>query len=434
MIRVSGNEGRRLISRVFSRHSELRPRRLTLGHLLNCAGEKLDQVMVAWFPAPHSYTGEEMYEISCHGSPLLESRILESLLELGARTAEPGEFTLRAFLNGKMDLAQAEAVRDLVASQTKFQARVARLQLEGALSKRLAGCKELLVHVVCQLETRLEFVEDEVDPEGPDALLGQLQEASSRLSRMAEHFRLGRKLSEGVQVAVVGKPNAGKSSLFNALLREDRAIVTPVPGTTRDAVSEALDLEGLSARLIDTAGLREAQDEVELLGVERTRRLLGEVDAVVFVVDGSEAFGSSDYEVWRMIRAVPVVVAVNKQDLPQAVEVPREVREGCAAMVAVAAIDGRGIESLRKALYGACAGEEGVEEESLLVTSLRHQRCVVDAQEAIGCAQSAISEGLSEEFVVADLRRALASLGEITGETTVEDILGRIFSTFCIGK
>ncbi len=410
---------------------------MTLGQLHDPQGTPIDRAIVAWFPGPASYTGEDAAEISCHGSPLVVRHLIETLLVLGARLAEPGEFTSRAFLHGKMDLSQAEAVRDLVASQTQFQARVAREQLEGAVARALSPCKESLVEVICQLETRLEFVEDEVEPAALEELGGRLEGIHGQLSGLVEGFGFGRLIEEGVQVAIVGRSNAGKSSLFNALVQEDRALVTAIPGTTRDAVSETIDLLGLSARLIDTAGIRQTDDQVEILGVERTRRLAGEVDVAIFVLDGSELFHESDREVWSLLSgvgALPVILAVNKQDLAQRIQIPEEVESACFARAEVSASSGLGVGALRELTHQACVRDTRVETEGPLITNLRHQGCVRRCRQAVEAARQALRGGASEEFVVEDLRTALRALGEVTGETTVEDLLGQIFSTFCIGK
>ncbi len=434
IVRLSGPESLSILRQLFPEHQRLEPRRQTLGRLVDGSGEAIDQVMATWFAAPHSYTGEEVVEISCHGSPVVAGRIIETFLERGARPAEPGEFTLRAVLNGKMDLAQAEAVRDLIEAQTGYQAQVAREQLEGRLSRRLAASKERLAHVMTHLETRLEFVEDEVEPEEREELAAQLQVVAADLEELTRGFRLGRLVHEGVQIAVVGKPNAGKSSIFNALLQEERAIVTEVAGTTRDAVSETVDLHGISARLFDTAGIRRTEDRVELLGVERTRRLIGDVEAAIFVIDQSTGFEEADWEVWTLLEGVPVVLAVNKQDLAGSGEPPEEVSRGARGRVDTSVPEGRGIEAVREALHGLLVGADRPEAEIPLVTSLRHQQCVQLAREALMVGLMSLKRGASEEFVVEDLRRVLAHLGEITGEVTPDDVLQRIFSTLCIGK
>ena len=284
LIRLSGPSPRLLLEGVFQPSSGegLIPRRSTLGRIAGEGGEVLDQVLVTWFPAPASYTGENVIEVTCHGSLLIVQRIIQRLLGQGARMAEPGEFTKRAFLSGKLDLVQAEAVRDLIESQTAFQARLAVEQLGGRLSRRLEPVRAELVQVLSHMETSLEFVEDEVTPEERETLVERLQEITRDLVQLAGGFELGRLVRAGIEVAITGSPNAGKSSIFNGLLRNNRALVTAVPGTTRDAVSETISIEGLPARLVDTAGIREARDEVEELGIEKTKEYLAGADVHPF--------------------------------------------------------------------------------------------------------------------------------------------------------
>lgn len=437
VIRVSGARTAELISRHFrpQQDRDLHPWRPRVGHFLDAQGKVLDRVLVTLFLAPSSYTGEDLAEISCHGSPPLTRLIVQTLLQgEDARLARPGEFSLRAFLNRKMDLAQAEAVRDLVDSQTAYQARVASEQLEGRLSRALKPLKDELVRIISHMETSLEFVEEEVEPETRDELLAALGRVDRTLEELERSFRWGRIVHDGIVVAITGKPNAGKSSLFNALLREDRAIVTAVPGTTRDALSESISLEGIPARLVDTAGIRESTELVESLGVEKSLQFLRESDVVVFVLDGSLPFEPEDARIWELIRGRPCLAVVNKMDLPRRLEVPPEILEAGAGQAEVSALHGMGLEELRERLLGVVAPGEGVEREQVVLTSERHRHCVERARRRLQRGIEGYRSEMSEEFPLYDLRRSLDCLGEITGETTVEDILDAIFSTFCIGK
>lgn len=437
IVRVSGPRTREFLAsclRAWAR-SPLPERRPVVGHFCNGQGRSLDRVLVTFFAQPASYTGEDVAEISCHGSPLIQRQILEALIALGARLARPGEFTLRAFLNGKMDLAQAEAVRDLIESQTAFQAQVASEQLEGKLSARLKPLKDEIVRVLCHMETSLEFVEDQVEPQAREQLVGRLEEVDRQLAELEDSFRVGRIVHDGVMVAISGKTNAGKSSVFNMLLIEDRAIVTAIPGTTRDALTEAFNLEGIPTRLADTAGIREAEDVVESLGVQKSLEYLRQADAVLFVVDSAEAFGQEDLRVWEFVQDKPCVLVLNKSDLPARVQVPIEVESACVCAVRVSALYGTGLEDLRRALLKVFMPDaDGVEKERILVTSIRHKQCIERARSHLKAGMDSYRSGLSEEFPLYDFRKALDALAEITGETTVEDILEQIFSTFCIGK
>ena len=436
IVRVSGPETKDFLGRLFgaAEKESIPHRRPVLGHFLDQEGRRLDQVLATFFPKPASYTGEDVAEISCHGSPLAVRQIMEALLGQGARLAQPGEFTLRAFLNGKMDLAQAEAVRDLIDSQTEFQARLARQQLEGELSHTLKPLKEELVRIVCHMETAVEFVEEQVEPESQERLIQSLQQVDGQLGELEESFRLGKIVHDGIFATIVGKPNSGKSSVFNSLIRSDRAIVSTTPGTTRDALTETINLGGIPARLADTAGIREATDEVENLGVQKSLQYLEQSDVVVFMVDRADVFGEEDLRVWERVREKLCVLVLNKSDLPCKAVVPEEVKRGCAAIVSVSALKGTNLDELMLALFQVVSLEKEVGGERVMVTNIRHQRCLERARAHLQNGIESYRSGLSEEFPLYDFRKSLDALGEITGETRLEDILEQIFSSFCIGK
>lgn len=436
VVRVSGPQAREIVSRYFraAREGDLRPRQTILGQFVNSHEQRLDRVLVTFFSKPGSYTGEDLVEISSHGSPIVAREIVETLLGAGARLAQPGEFTMRAFLNGKIDLAQAEAVRDLINSQTAFQARIAGEQLEGKLSHALKPVKEELVRILCHMETALEFVDDDLQPETRLRLIQSLEQIDGRLKPLEESFRLGKIVHDGLTVAITGKPNSGKSSLFNALLQEERAIVTAIPGTTRDALTETINLRGIPARLADTAGIRQATDLVEHLGVQKSLEYLKASDVVLFLVDGSECFGEEDAQVWQWVREKPYILVLNKCDLPPRAVVPEEIRCSCAAALQISALHHTHLEELKSALLQVVNPEGGFESEKVMVTNIRHKRCIELSRRHLHAGIESYRAGLSEEFPVYDFRKSLDALAEITGETTVEDILNQIFSTFCIGK
>lgn len=411
-----------------------RPRESFLTRLMDAQGQEIDQALVTYFPSPHSYTGQDVVEISVHGSTWVCRTLLQSALDFGLRLAQPGEFTQRAFLLGKMDLLQAEGVRDLIDSETGFQARVARQQLDGELSRRLAPFKDELVSVISHMETALEFVEDEVAPEGREKLTGRLAGGVGFLADLEESFQVGRLVRDGITIALVGRPNVGKSSIFNALMRADRAIVTEVPGTTRDALRERLNLHGIPVQMVDTAGIRESADEVERLGVERTLREVAEADVAVFVVDGAEAFSDEDSRSWGAVRGLKPLLVVNKRDKGVMIEVPSEVEGACRGRIEVSALKDEGLEELRERLWSLAGGEEASSLEGALLTSMRQQQCVKECRQALMAGLEGYRRGLSEEFALYDLRRALEALGRLTGEVTLDEILNEIFSTFCIGK
>ena len=395
--------------------------------------EPLDRVVVTFFAGPRSYTGEDVVEISCHGSPVLLESALEALLRAGARAATPGEFTLRAFLNRRVDLTQAEAVRDLVEAQTMHQARRAQRQLRGELSRRLAPVKERLVTLIVHLESTVEFVEDDIEPESRAALVAELRETAASLEALTSSYRLGRLVTEGLSVALIGPPNAGKSSVFNQLVEAERAIVTPIPGTTRDLVSERVMLGGIPLRLVDTAGLRETEDTVERIGVERTRSAIADADVVLVVLDATATPREEAESLLVATDGLRRLVIANKTDLEPS---PRWLGElGLEREpLAVSALEGTGIDTLRSAILEISGGRIGLEQDGILVTNARHHALLLSATGHLESASHALASGFSEEVALVGLHGALGDLGELTGETALDDILNRIFTTFCIGK
>lgn len=406
------------------------PRHATL-LTLRAGDEVLDQVLLTAFPAPHSLTGEDVVEISCHGSPAIVRRIVDATLELGAVLAGPGEFTLRALTNGKINLAQAEAIRDLIAAQTDAAVKQASRQLNGELSQALDPYKEKLIEVIVLLESALEFVEDDLPLTQVSKIEETLDLVIAGVDRLSESYSAGRLLQEGARVAIAGRPNVGKSSLFNSLVRNERAIVTDVPGTTRDTLSEAIEIGGVPVLLTDTAGLRETNDNVETLGIERTHRAMGDADLVLLVLDGSSKVGSEDCELLERTADTQRLVVMNKSDLPGF-----EPLTGCAADVEalnVSARTGAGLSALHDAIV-AKLNSVAAEDGSLLITNARHYDLLCNASRELRAANACFRERHSEELVLAPLHNALKLLGQITGETTTEDILSEIFATFCIGK
>jgi tRNA modification GTPase len=439
LVRVSGPDCFTILAQVFSPGracAEVAVRRAVLGRVFDPGtGEELDEAIVTRFRAPHSYTGEDVAEISVHGSPVVVALLLKHLCGRGARLAEPGEFTLRAFLHGRMNLAQAEAVRDVIEANTRYQLKVASRQRSGELARQLELVKKSWIDIIVSLETAVEFVEDDIAPEGRERLAAGLHEIQKEISNWVASFQRGRIVRDGFSLAVVGRPNVGKSSLFNALLAEERSIVTEIPGTTRDLVSEWVEIEGIPVRMIDTAGLREGQDTIEQIGVERSRRVMADVDAILLVLDTSLPWCEEDERVSRSLRTASCVVAFNKCDLAGTwAEKEKGRYGGLWPCVEVSARTGAGIEDLRRAIHQQFFGGTARECEGLLVTNLRHCQCLEAAQERLEAAMAALRAGMSEEFVLTDLHSGLRKLGEITGETTVEEILGQIFSRFCIGK
>jgi tRNA modification GTPase len=396
----------------------------------------LDEAVVTYFAAPHSYTGEDVLEIAAHGSPVLLDWLLRACVERGARLARAGEFTERAFLSGRLDLTQAEAVRDLIEASTLEQARVAARQLGGALSREVRPVKQALVALIGGLEAGIDFAEDDIDVMPAAEIARQVQQVMLPLKKMAESFAYGRVLREGVTLAIVGRPNAGKSSLFNRLVRRERAIVTAQPGTTRDLVTERTVLEdargGVPVELIDTAGLRAAMDEAEALGIAKSREALAEADLVLVVLDATADVNAEERELLADAGlAGRAVVVRNKTDLVNGSAVARDFSPEIEVL-GTSAVTGDGVEELRAHLLARVRGSAEI--ATTPVTNLRQQQAVTGAIEALDATLAGLAESVPHEMLLLDIYRALRSLDELTGETTTEDILALIFSTFCIGK
>jgi len=395
---------------------------------------RIDEALVTFFAAPHSYTAEDVTEIAAHGSPVVLELLLRRALYLGARLAEPGEFTQRAFLAGRLDLTQAEAVRDLIEAQTLTQARQAASQMGGALSRRVGPVKQSLVELIALLEAGIDFAEDDVDVTPEAEIARRIGELTPPLSALEASFARGRIVHDGLTLAIVGRPNAGKSSLFNRLIERERAIVTATPGTTRDTVTERISLDGIPLELVDTAGLRETFEEVEQLGVARSREALADAALVLVVLDATQPLNDEEHRLLEAMRGRPALVAVNKSDLAEEGSAAQEVAGVPAGIPALAtsALTGEGIAALRERILALATG--GAASEPGMLTSLRHHQAIETALEALADAAQANAASIPHEMILLDLYRALGALDSLTGQTTSDDILNLIFSTFCIGK
>jgi tRNA modification GTPase len=394
------------------------------------AAQRLDEVVITYFAKPHSYTTDDIIEISAHGSPVVLRHIVELSVAAGARLAEPGEFTMRAFLNGRVDLTQAEAVRDLIDSQTLYQAKVAAQQLEGALSRRLQPIKQKLVELIAVLEAGIDFAEDDVSVMLDAKILHHIAAVSTPLEQLSATFAYGKIVHEGLTLAIVGRPNVGKSSLFNQLVERERAIVTATPGTTRDLVSETVAIGGIPVKLVDTAGIRDALDEAESIGIRKSREALADADLVLVVLDASLGETAEDAELLRQAASRPVIVVGNKSDLGR----NGQWSAAGGQRVCTSAVTGEGVSRLRGEILRHIGGEAGVQAESGFLTNVRHQGLIKDSLAALDTAKHAVSGKVPHEMLLLDLYHALRPLDAITGATTTDDILNLIFSTFCIGK
>jgi len=412
----------------FTGASEWRPWSCRMADLLDAEGRIVDQVVVTYFARPLSYTAEDVIEISCHGSPVVLRHAVARALDAGARLAEPGEFTLRAFLNGRIDLPQAEAVRDLIESTTLYQARIAAQQAGGSVSRRIAPLKEQLLELIALLEAGIDFAEDDVSVAPAAEILRRLAPVTEGVARLADSFAFGELVREGLTLAIVGRPNVGKSSLFNRLLGQERAIVTGIPGTTRDVVSEVAAIHGIPVKLFDTAGIRDGEGLVETLGIQRSFQAMADADLTLVVLDLSAPVADEDHElVARARRQGRSIVAGNKCDLPRRAE-------EMDGVYAVSALTGEGIEALREAAFRAVAPAGGPEVETGFITTMRHERLLRESLEYLEKAATAVARNIPHEMLLLDLYSALRPIDAITGATTADDILNRIFSTFCIGK
>ena len=467
VVRISGAEARSIAEPMLRLREPMEAGRARFGYLLDGSGRGavrgaggaggedaavLDEVVVTYFAAPRSYTGEDVVEVAGHGSPVLLEAIVRGCLAGGARLAEPGEFTQRAFLSGRLDLTQAEAVNDLIQSTTLHQARTAASQMGGAVSRAVAPVKERLLGLIATLEAGIDFAEDDIDVLPGAAIMGRIAEVFAPLVTLERSYSYGRVVRDGFRLAIVGRPNAGKSSLFNALVERDRAIVTAAPGTTRDLVSETIALGGVPVELIDTAGLRAEAgaggrlDEAEVLGIARSRQAMAEADVVLLVIDGTGALDAEDLTILESegdwTARSRLVVVLNKSDLfagmPAATGAARVALAGMATrgrmeVVETSTRSGEGMAALRRGILGSVQG--GVEtREGGLLTNLRQHGAVAGALGALTDARQAVEVGMPHEVLLLDLHRVLRALDELTGTTTTDDVLRLIFSTFCIGK
>jgi tRNA modification GTPase len=445
IVRLSGPEAASIAAQLVRLRQPLEHGRARLADVLDEANDpdaadsgvdegRIDEAVVTFFSAPNSYTSEDLVEIAAHGSPVVLELLLGRALKLGSRLAAPGEFTERAFLSGKLDLTQAEAVRDLIEAQTLTQARQAASQMGGALSRRVGPVKLELVELIALLEAGIDFAEDDVEVTPEAEIARRIGELTPPLSALEASFARGRIVHDGLTLAIVGRPNAGKSSLFNCLVERDRAIVTATPGTTRDTVSERISLDGIPLELVDTAGLHEglhgSLEEAEQLGIRRSREALADAALVVVVLDATEALNDEERRLLAAVEGRSALVAVNKSDL---IEAGRALPDcGELPALATSALTGAGIAELREQIIELATG--GAAAEPGMLTSLRHQQAIAAALTALSDAAQANANSIPHEMILLDLYRALWALDSLTGQTTPDDILSLIFSTFCIGK
>jgi len=431
IVRLSGPHALEIANSLLTMRNPLTHAQARFAEILDVETRaKLDEAIATYFAGPNSYTGEDLVEIAAHGAPVILDLLVRSALKQGARLARPGEFTERAFLSGRIDLTQAEAVRDLIESQTLYQARVAAGQMGGALSRRIRPAKQELVELIALLEAGIDFAEDDVDVTPDGEITTRIQAVAAALEELERSFGHGRIVHSGLTLAIVGRPNVGKSSLFNRLVQRERAIVTAMPGTTRDLVTETVSLGGIPLQLVDTAGLREAADEAESIGIQKSREAFADADVVMVVLEAGVPVREDELSLIASLEGRRALIARNKSDLELAGEPGSELP---LFAVNTSAITGQGIAELRESLLKMISNPAG-ETESGMLTSLRHHEAVTEALAALGRAGEAVSQKIPHEMLLLDLYAALRQLDGLTGETTADDILNRIFSSFCIGK
>ncbi len=447
IVRLSGPDALAIAAPLLRLRQPLLAGRARFGEILDrLTGEPLDQAVVTCFEAPHSYTGEDVVEIAAHGSPVLMDYLLRQCCACGARLAEAGEFTRRAFLAGRLDLTQAEAIADLIESSTLEQARIAARQLGGALSRQIQPVKERLVLLIAGLEAGIDFAEDDIEVMPPASIAEQLALVQRPLAALEQSFAYGRLVREGFRLALVGRPNAGKSSLFNQLLQRNRAIVTAIPGTTRDVITERLSLNGIPVELLDTAGLRgdssaqpstSAIEEAEHLGILRSREAIAEAEVLLLVLDATQPLDAEDVAVLQQADRRTLLIVLNKIDLAGA----STAAQALAAIplqyvphtVSTSALTGTGVDTLREAITAFLQGTAPAS-GSVLITNLRQHQAIVDTLTALKAARQATQQSLPHELLLLNLYEALQALDSLTGATTTDDILHLIFGKFCIGK
>lgn len=443
IVRLSGKHSIRTAEKLFSSPKNctlgsVKPYSMVYGHIRDpFTGEKVDEVLVTVMKSPHSYTKEDVVEINCHGGMITVRKTLDLVLKQGVRLAEPGEFTKRAFINGRIDLSQAEAVLDLIRAKTDESRRIAVEQLQGGLSEKITGLRDRLTEICVQVEACIDFPEDEIETAAAQDLLREICLIRDELEKLLKTYDEARFFREGLSTAIIGKPNVGKSSLLNALLRKDRAIVTDTPGTTRDIIEEYLNINGLPLRIMDTAGIREVRETAEQEGVKRSLQSIENADLVIAVFDRSEPLTGEDIEVIEKIKPKRTIIVFNKCDLPLSADRNFLISRLAAAaprMLDVSATRGDGLEELKDTIFTTCLRDWKEEREGVVVTNLRHKTAIEQAVASLGRAAQTLTENQPLEIHALELRAALDNLGTVVGAVTTEDILDRIFSEFCIGK
>ena len=440
IVRISGSSAETIARKLFKPkkdQSYFISHHFHYGEIIDTqSGKAVDEVLIVLMKSPKTYTREDIVEIHCHGGYFILQKVLELVLKEGARMAHPGEFTKRAFLNGRIDLTQAEAVIDLIRAKTQTSLEIANQQLRGWLYKEMADLRAQLINHLVMIEAHIDFPEEEIEPVAFGEMRKNLEILIHRIEEWIDSYEEGKIFREGISCAIVGKTNVGKSSLLNVLLKEDRAIVTPIPGTTRDVIEEVLNIYGIPVRLMDTAGLRKPVDSIEQEGVRRAKERVADSDFVLLMLDGSRSLDKDDKEIFEEIKGKKRVVVVNKKDLPLEIsqeDVKRLFPED--PIILISALKNEGIDELKQTIYSSLVHRDmRATPEHLIVANIRHKAALTQVRDSLSDTVKGLKEGTSIEFIAFEIRYALEALGELIGETSTEEVLSRIFEQFCIGK
>lgn len=437
IVRLSGDESLGILSKIFKPKSkkdvkDIKSYTINYGHIYD-GDELIDEVLVSVMKAPNTYTREDIVEINCHGGYLITQKVLELVLKSGAKIAEPGEFTRRAFLNGRLDLTQAEAIIDLIHGKTDKSISLSLNNLRGDLRDQINHLKKILLDVAAHVNVVLDYPEEGVDEPIPEHLIIELHNVKDTITKLVESYDKGKMIKEGIKTAIVGKPNVGKSSLLNSILREERAIVTSIAGTTRDTIEEIINIKGIPLIMVDTAGIRKTQDEVENIGVQKSKKMLKEADLVLFVLDSSRDFSDEDREIYDSIQSEKVIGILNKIDMEKKLDITNLTK--VKKWIEISALENIGIDTLENEIYNFILSEN-IEDssEKLIITNIRHKSALEKTKKSIENIFETIDMGYPMDLIAVDLNDALDSLSEVTGEISSEDLLDHIFSNFCVGK
>lgn len=430
IVRMSGEEALSILKKVFQTKNieDFPSHTMKYGHIIDEHQNRLDEVLVSYFQAPKTYTGEDICEINCHGGNLVTRQILDLLLRKGATLAEPGEFTKRAFLNGKMDLSQAEAVIDVIHSKSKKEKNASMHQLEGVLGRKIRAIKKKFIDLLVDMEANIDYPEYDIEEVSRQKIEKVLEENKQELQKLEESFEDGKILKNGVNTVIIGKPNVGKSSLLNVLLKEERAIVTEIPGTTRDTIEEYITIKGVPLKIIDTAGIRETTDKVEEIGVEKSMKALENAELVLLLLDATKELDAEDRALLEKVKNKKHFILINKIDLDNRINLVDE------NVIAISAKTLEGIEQLESKIEEMFQRNEVETNDEIIVTNMRHQELIRKAREQIENIQTALLAGIPVDMISIELQNAVQYLGEITGESVSEDVVAGIFAKFCVGK